>query len=349
MKKLSLLLIVLMSFVRIGFGQVPNISTSPNISTGVDASGNALNMGATDTYWKITPPSSMGPNAYVIPSFSGYWENTPASNNAQWIGGDKNNQNQKPGLHTFERQINISSGISLFSYNFSIAVDDDLSSIELLDPTGKVTDLTSKFVRPSNPNGYKLSKPISGEIQCPLKGVWKLRVKVNFVDNIAGLIVSGNVSFKDGGNCGCKIPDVKCNPDFTVILSPNGKNGPNSPLIEANPIIVGSGTEHYWGVVYAKDVNDISPIPIKTIISGKTWGSMVDINGKCSPVGIDGTNINCGKSGYGYNYGGFPTNSCFKITHYIKCCDKWYSKTKTFCTKAFCIEQKETEMTEVKD
>jgi hypothetical protein len=140
----------------------------------------------------------------------------------------------------------------------------------------------------------------------------------------------------------CKIPDEKCNPTFNV--SPFALNAQGLLIINTIPSVT-SGAQHYWGAVYASGISDNTPIPISSIISGGTWGLSVSSTGVVSPLGM-GTGINAGTTGYGYNYLGFPLGKCFKITHYIKCCNKWYSQTNTYCPK-ICNEVKEGSVIEV--
>ncbi len=140
----------------------------------------------------------------------------------------------------------------------------------------------------------------------------------------------------------CKIPDEKCNPNFTV--SPFTLNAQGFLIINTIPTVT-SGAQHYWGAVYATGISDNTPIPLSSIISGGTWGLSVSSTGVATPLGM-GTGINAGTTGYGYNYLGFPLGKCFKITHYIKCCNKWYSQTNTYCPK-ICNEVKEGSVIEV--
>jgi hypothetical protein len=334
MKKL--LLVILSLFTFGAFAQ------TINVSTGLDASATAPNgIGTNDGNWKYGVAINGTSIAKVVNYYSGYWQPTPVTaTNAQFIGVTGNFMAQTPGLYYFERSFTVAPGIGLLSTDFSIAIDDDLKSVELIDPSGSATDLTSKFIRSTTPTAYYLSKAIRTELKCPVAGIWKVRVYVNFIDTAAGFLLSGNVTMS--GNC-CKISDEKCNPEFKVKLSPN----PNGTVnIDLNPVIT-SGADHYWGVVYATSTADVTPIPLSTIMGGSTFGAS-NIGGVCKPLGM-GTGITCSSSNFGYNYSGFPIGKCFKITHYIKCCNKWYSKTRTICTKAFCTEEKEGEIMEASE
>lgn len=136
----------------------------------------------------------------------------------------------------------------------------------------------------------------------------------------------------------CTVPDDKCNADFKFSLKP-GDMG--FLQIDANPL-VSTGAEHYWAIVYANDINDNSHIPFYDILTKKTWG-IRNSNGvtySLSKDPVDTHTITGSTSKYGYGYGGVLYGNCMKITHYIKCCEKWYAVTKVFCTK-LCEERKE--------
>jgi hypothetical protein len=51
-------------------------------------------------------------------------------------------------------------------------------------------------LRNPSPKGYYLGKIISGEMNSQETGKWKIRIKVKFIDTVAGLIVSGKVKTK---------------------------------------------------------------------------------------------------------------------------------------------------------
>lgn len=163
-----------------------------NISTGVSTDQlKTLNSGEVEQNWKIA--NSTRP-AFVVAPYERYWQATPIPDTkAQWISSSATNATQVPGIYTFERQINISKDFEVLSYDFGMAMDDDIVNLELIAPNGSVTDLTRKFIRSTNPTAYYLSKPIQGEIITSQKGIWKLRAKLNFIDNVSGFIVSGNI------------------------------------------------------------------------------------------------------------------------------------------------------------
>jgi hypothetical protein len=140
----------------------------------------------------------------------------------------------------------------------------------------------------------------------------------------------------------CEIPDEKCNPKFSA--APFVINNQGNVIIHVNPVIT-SGAQHYWGLLGATGLTDNTPIPLSTIINGGSFGLAISSTGAATPIGM-GTGINASTSRYGYSYQGVALGQCFKITHYIKCCNKWYSQTNTYCTK-LCSEVKEGAVTEV--
>jgi hypothetical protein len=237
MKKLSLLLIVLMSFVRIGFGQVFNIST------GVDASSTVYTPGTKDLQWKMVAPSPVTGNPFVeLNPLIGTWNPSPVTGtSAQWIGSAAKPSGQTAGIYTFERTIVVTPATGIMDYNFMLAVDDDLVGVEIQDPSANITDLKSKFILTK---GYYLSKPITGTISCPAAGKWILRVKVNFIDGLAAFMVSGNVALKEGGNCGPigDFTDTKC------CTTENQKNLSTGFGNSANSLIANGMADDDWKI-----------------------------------------------------------------------------------------------------
>jgi hypothetical protein len=140
----------------------------------------------------------------------------------------------------------------------------------------------------------------------------------------------------------CEVPDEKCNPKFST--SPFTVNSQGNVIINVNPAIT-SGAQHYWGLLGASGIGDNTPIPLSTIVAGGSFGLAINSTGSTATIGM-GTGINASTSGYGYSYQGVDVGKCFKITHYIKCCGKWYTQTNTYCTK-LCNEVKESPVTEV--
>lgn len=141
----------------------------------------------------------------------------------------------------------------------------------------------------------------------------------------------------------CAIPDAQCNPKFTITTSLNSLC---NIVVNAVPVVT-AGAEHYWGLVAMPGGCNTTPIPASTILSGGTFGVHVSSTGVVTPIGM-GTGITGGTTGYGYNYQGVSNNICFKITHYIKCCNKWYSQTNCYCPKDCPYTETAGQMTEVK-
>lgn len=166
-----------------------------NISTGINADqSNAIPLAAQDPNWRIV---SNGNPAFAVAPYGAFWQPAPINGTkAQWISSSNTNSTQIPGFYTFERSINITKDCSKLIYDFKMAIDDDLASLELVAPDGAVTDLTPKFSRSASPTIYFLSPTIKGEILSPKKGIWKIRAKANFIDAVAAFILSGNVTTK---------------------------------------------------------------------------------------------------------------------------------------------------------
>lgn len=200
MKKV-LFTFLLFSFYYVSYAQMINIST------GVNATGSPLALGSKDILWKMVSPSPSVGNPYVETAPHSYWIPTPITTgtSAQWIGEKANINSQTPGDYTFERNISVNSNTGVLMYNFSLAVDDQFLSLELVSPTGITTDLSSKVVFKK---GYFLCNDIGGSIKCPEAGIWTLRVKVKFIDNLAGFLVSGTMTTE--GNCKNPFEDRKC-------------------------------------------------------------------------------------------------------------------------------------------
>jgi len=166
-----------------------------NLSTGINFDGSAHALGSKDPIWEIV--EIPGGNPMIIPPFAGFWQPTPVtSTGAQWVGISDRNDSQPPGNHTFERELNLNKAFGKLEYNFSLAYDDELLSIQLVSPSGNIKNISVVGLRNPSPKGYYLGKNISGEIISEETGKWKIRIKVNFIDTVAGLIVSGKVKTK---------------------------------------------------------------------------------------------------------------------------------------------------------
>ncbi len=163
-----------------------------NVSTGIDGSGNALSIGTVDPFWQIaSSPNPPGTPAKVSTSFSSsVWEPTPVSiTNAEMINASANCCGNVGGIYTFERDFLIPPGTTNFNYDFAVAYDDAIVSLELVQPDLITIPLT---VVPTTT--YHLSMPLTSTLVTPMAGTWKIRATINFVDGIAFYLLSGYVN-----------------------------------------------------------------------------------------------------------------------------------------------------------
>ncbi|WP_343605764.1 hypothetical protein [Fluviicola sp.] len=186
-----------------------------NISTGIDNSGNAIALGAADPNWTISAGPASGPVTHRVATFTGYWEPTPVGlTNACWINST-GTYNDPVGIETFDRDFYIPAGTSSFTTDFGVAWDDVLVSLELVPPTGPNIPLTV----PSAP-AYTVSPNIGYTVSSPVSGTWKVRAKVQFIDQLGAFILSGYIST----NCGTTPPPCDCsalNADFDYTFEAN--------------------------------------------------------------------------------------------------------------------------------
>ncbi len=165
-----------------------------NISTGL------VSVGSVDTNWQLASPIPTGAttSTYAVNSFAGYWQPTPiAGTNARWINPKPTLGTQTPGIYIFERNFTLASDMNI-SYNLSAAADDVLKSVEIVRPNGTTIPLT---IVPTK--AYHLSNIIEGTIKCAEKGNWKIRATVQYIDQLGGLLISGNVILTQGNCCDC--------------------------------------------------------------------------------------------------------------------------------------------------
>jgi len=165
-----------------------------NISTGL------ASVGSVDSNWQLAAPIPSGAttSTYVVNSYLNYWQSTPITGtNARWINPKPTLQTQTAGIYIFERNFTLASDMTL-SYNFSATADDVLKSVEIVRPNGTAIPLT---VVPKT--AYNLSRAIEGSIKCAEKGNWKIRATVEYMDQLGGLLVSGNVILTQGSCCDC--------------------------------------------------------------------------------------------------------------------------------------------------
>lgn len=121
-----------------------------------------------------------------------------------------------------------------------------------------------------------------------------------------------------------------CKPNFKLVLTqlPNGLFN-----ISTDPDFKTPGQEHWWGIqyngTYPNCNNASSPIPFTDFNSSSTgvWGGYINSSGILTPYKGTGITI---VNGAGISYSGLPNNSCFKLTHYVKCCGQLYRQTAYF-------------------
>ncbi len=194
------------SFLLACFCCLYGIAGTINVSTGTNGSGVYVAPPGADPNWKVTSAGGLPPatNAtYVVPHFSGFWEPTPvAGTNAGWINPSSSISTQQPGIYTFERKFTIAPCTGRFTTDFTVTADDVLNSMELVSPTGVVINLPF-----TTTTGYHLSLPITYTQNCPTAGTWRLRAKVNYIDQLGGFLLSGYISYPDPNCCDttCKL------------------------------------------------------------------------------------------------------------------------------------------------
>lgn len=190
-----------------------------NISTGIDNAGNAIAVGAADPNWVISAGPG-GPVTHRVASYSGYWQATPVlPTNACWINST-GTYNDPIGIETFDRDFVIPSGVASFTTAFGVAWDDVLLSLELVPPTGPSIPLSV----PAAP-WYTIGPNIGYTVTSPMAGTWKVRAKVQFIDQLGAFILSGYISTLCDSvppcDCSSLVPDFSytldadCNGHFT--------------------------------------------------------------------------------------------------------------------------------------
>lgn len=166
-----------------------NASTTINVSTGTNA-GVAIAAGGNNPEWVIVGTPNKIPK---VCSPLSVWENTPvATTNAGWINETGLNSKTSSGLFTYERTFTIPASTASFTYNLKAACDDALNTLELVPPSASPILLTVVGT-----TTYHLSNNITNTITNPAAGVWTIRAKVNFVDNMAGFLLSGTIDLVD--------------------------------------------------------------------------------------------------------------------------------------------------------
>jgi hypothetical protein len=295
-----------------------------NISTGTDAYGNLLSIGEPDSWL-----ANCG-RVYVITPLSTYRQQARLMDcHASWVNPTSTAGKQMPGKYTYEKVISVPPGIASITFNFRVAYHDILKSVELVSPDSTSTPLTWTAVRVQ-----QLTKPINYSLKYPKAGNWTLRVKVLYADATGGFLLCGTADMKKVESC--HLQDRQCNPAFTI--APFTFNAQRFLVVNATPAVT-EGATHYWGAMSAADISDTMPIRLSTIVEGRCFGLSISSSGFITPMGVD-SSITGGSWGYGYQFAKVVPGICFKITHYIKCCTKWYSQTNIYCTK-LCIDKKE--------
>ncbi|WP_309640459.1 T9SS type A sorting domain-containing protein [Flavobacterium sp.] len=169
-----------------------NLQAQINVSTGVDASGNALAYGSTDPFWQISGgPLPTAVPAKVTQSLAVIWENTPIlGTNANLINIEDTCCNSLTGIFYFERSFNVTAGTANLNCNFSVACDEYLYSFELVKPDA--TTIPINVVQSAIP--FFLSTPVTDVISNPMAGTWKIKAKVLFLDNSGFFLLSGYIN-----------------------------------------------------------------------------------------------------------------------------------------------------------
>jgi PKD domain/Secretion system C-terminal sorting domain/HYR domain len=177
-------------------------TTTINISTGSGTTGD----GQVDPNWGVRPS---GTNAKTVASYAPFWQPTPvAITGARWINRTGTITSQTVGDHTYDRVIRVPSGSNALNLSFSIAYDDDIVSVDIVDPTGMtVENLVSSVTRSTTPTAYYLSNVITRTYNCPKQGDWILRVKAKFLDEVGAFILSGSATITQGACSTCNCPN----------------------------------------------------------------------------------------------------------------------------------------------
>lgn len=263
-----------------------------NISTGIDNSGASIAVGALDPNWTISAGPG-GPTTHRVASFAGYWQPTPVTlTNAGWINST-GTYNDPIGIETFDRDFYIPSGVSSFTTDFGVAWDDVLVSLELVPPTGPTIPLTV----PSAPM-YTVSPNIGYTVSSPVPGTWKVRAKVQFIDQLGAFILSGYIST----SCGETPPPCDCsalNANFDYTFEGNcighftGSTGANC-FTEADyqwivdGSLVGSGQVFDYPFTW-NGVHTVCAIITAVTPDGKKCEQQIckDVTVQCSPCNCE--------------------------------------------------------------
>jgi len=167
-----------------------------NISTGIDNLNNSLPMGTLDPLWSIALPNPSPSQPKISDIFTGFWEVTPIlTTNAKWINPDGNSFGflNTPGFYTFERSFTVINGTALLTYNFNATIDNELTTVELINPSTVSSSLLSSPIIPST-FLFNVTNKFNGSVASPQIGVWKIRITGKFYDTTAIFLVSGYIN-----------------------------------------------------------------------------------------------------------------------------------------------------------
>jgi hypothetical protein len=205
MKKLSLLLIVLMSFVRIGFGQVnPDVragegrfetcqcgSKGVNISTGFDNGSNtAFQVGQAENQWKIIsgPSGPQNPTGFSTPA----WDVN--NSNSTWIVPSVT----LPGDYVYEYKFIVPAGSTGTLKFRRIGADDRITAKLDANPDFFVSDEIAGWYKKATLKQCIILDKIPA-------GTHSLLFTVkNMIPSITGLLVEGCLDFVS------TVPECRC-------------------------------------------------------------------------------------------------------------------------------------------
>jgi hypothetical protein len=205
MKKLSLLLIVMMSFVRIGFGQVnPDVragegrfetcqcgSKGVNISTGFDNGSNtAFQVGQAENQWKIIsgPSGPQNPTGFSTPA----WDVN--NSNSTWIVPSVT----LPGDYVYEYKFIVPAGSTGTLKFRRIGADDRITAKLDANPDFFVSDEIAGWYKKATLKQCIILDKIPA-------GTHSLLFTVkNMIPSITGLLVEGCLDFVS------TVPECRC-------------------------------------------------------------------------------------------------------------------------------------------
>jgi hypothetical protein len=287
-----------------------------NISTGTDAGGKRLADG-TICNWKV----NTGTGNITAVTAAQKQQRQAAGCNAEWITPVWRADTRANSNYTYEKVILVPEGTESMLLSLRVACKGRLKSLEIVSPDSVVTvlPLPAALFR-------RFSKPVKYYFKYPWAGKWTVRAKVRHNSN-GRFLLCGTADLQQTEYC--QVQEGQCTPVFkeeSFTLNAQG-----NVTVNIIPVVT-AGAEHYWGAMSAAGINDSLPVMLSTIKEGRSFGLSISRNSFSTPVGM-GTGITGGNSAYGYRYDDIAPGICFKITHYVKCCSRWYSQTNVYCTK----------------